>query len=42
MVYVSIMLTVILILISAVFGLLIGLMYRLQKAVDEVKKLIER
>jgi UPF0716 family protein affecting phage T7 exclusion len=43
--YVGIMLTVILVLVGSIFGSLLGLIYKfdkLQKAVDEMKRLIEK
>ena len=43
--YVGIMLTVILVSVSCIFGLLLGLLYKfdkLQKVVDEMKRLIEK
>jgi hypothetical protein len=43
--YVGIMLTVILVLVGVIFGLLLGLNYKVdkfQKAVDEMKRLIEK
>jgi hypothetical protein len=43
--YVGIMLSVILVLVGSIFGSLLGLMYnfgKLQKAVDEMKRLIEK